>query len=42
MQYYQSKEEDMPLNVCEVCGNQFRRYIGKACTMTCYYKVNVP
>ena len=26
------------LNTCPGCGNQFRRYVGDACTMACYYR----
>lgn len=29
-------EED--INICPGCGNQFKRYIGNACTMSCYYR----
>ena len=26
------------LNECQGCNNLFRRFIGKACTMACFYR----
>lgn len=26
------------INICPGCGNQFKRYIGNACTLSCFYK----
>lgn len=30
--------EEQELNTCPGCGNEFKRFVGSNCTMTCYYK----
>jgi len=32
------QKEDKELNECPGCGNKFRRFLGEACTLTCFYR----